>query len=596
MRVHRAFFIGLSLMVFACADNPVDGGEQQNPPIADSGTGAPADISDGGEELHADGGVEGEVPFGLIETCRPVRGTNANGAMSLRLAGYLSLAGEQYAGKGSFPGREVVHAFVPQRDGEVTISLKSLSSAFAPALYVLSEVEDDVGLLLGAVESSGHKYAGYLQTHCLLTTRAIGNYFDGRQAEFVTMRVQAGKTYFVVVDSAWSETSGHGTGEFELEVFDATCPCVDLSEAELCAQAECGSASKVDSCGRTSGQYDLFGNYGVDQVACGDCDQGRCDALAHQCALPEVTQIGAACTRIQGTNRDGRAQFRVISGQIDLAGREKLYAYTPAASGPFTVVLRGEGAAFDGALYALSSIGQTPEVTHLSDAFPAGYAEALDIEGVAGQTVYFAVDSAWDEGDFSVEIADATCPCRALSGMELCDGYEPACGGVFRVDSCGVHALNADGSLSIEPCRECAGGLCDPAQSQCVEAALPALIDCEAVEGTTAGGPTLFTNETWSQYGLIFAAGPEAYFTYTAATSGTVRIRLEADFRWYISVYDNTNFSNLIVYADYYYSAADPSVSFQAEAGVTYYIVIDGETTADSGPVKVKAQASSCAD
>ncbi len=596
MKFVCAFFLGVSLMFFACAETSSEASDP--PPAADSGVDASEGAADSGAELPSDGGAdsEGTSDAHLLKTCQPIRGTNARGTTDLDLAGYLALAGDKYAGKGGFPGREVAYTFVPEQGGEVTFSLRSLDGRFDGALYVLSELASDAARIVPAVDGSGSYYLDYPLERCLLRERAVGAYFGAARAEHVTVRVEAGQTYYVVVDSAFPEDADEGIGLYEVAAFGAGCPCASLSAVQVCGDSEYGEVEVTDSCWRTSGSFDLFGNYSAEAISCGTCDQGRCDLLAHRCAGVPVIPVSQIGMPVEGDTRDGLSQFGDDSPLGNFSGQEKIHALTPERSGEITAILKSPDGNFDGALYRLSSIDGSAQLLQAADTFGMGYPESITFGAEAGKTYYVGVDSTARPGAYAIEFRDETLPCRAPDASALCAEFGDACGSVAAVDSCGRYALNSAGSLLLLPCAQCDGGMCDLARQQCSALEMPALVNCEETAATTDGGPALFTNETWLQYGLVYAAGPEAYFTYTAEASGWASVRLlAADFRWYISVYDNTNFSNLIAYADYYYSAADPSVRFQAEAGVTYYIVIDGETPADRGPIKVMAQAGSCA-
>jgi hypothetical protein len=565
--------------------------------------GTPPDSGDIG--FDRDASEESFFDAYLPKTCQTIRHTNAQGTLAYDLAGYLGLADERYVGKGGFPGREVAFTYVPERSGEVTISLRSLEPRFDAALYVLDAPENDAAHLVQALDGSGTFYKELPElTRRLLRERAVADYFDGTRAEFVTLQVEEGQTYVVVVDSAFPEVTDRGIGPFALTVFDDTCPCLPMAdEASICEALDftCGATDRIDSCGRSSGAFDLFGNYHAEEISCGGCGGATtaCDLAAHACANVPLVPLGPACTpAFEGDTRDGLDQFGRGTASGDFAGREKLHSFTPTRAGQVTVVLKSRDATFDGALYQLDAAAPGARPLQIANAFGPGIHESLTLQVAAGQTYYLAVDGPLHgEGAYAIEWRDDTCPCLALSQEALCEGHVPtSCGSRTTIDSCGRASLNDAGALHLTPCTQCGQGMCDVAQTnQCVGPPIQALVACEAAQADTTDGQTLFVNETWLSYDLVFAAGPEAYFSYTPATSGQVHVQLlEADFSWYLSIYDNTNFSNLMTYADYYYSAMNPSVRFQAEAGVTYYIVVDGETPADRGMVRLLVEDDGC--
>ncbi|MBI5545990.1 MAG: hypothetical protein HY901_19030 [Deltaproteobacteria bacterium] len=89
-----------------------------------------------------------------------------------------------------------------------------------------------------------------------------------------------------------------------------------------------------------------------------------------------VSAISAACAGLK---------------QFGLEGEDVVYSYTPQAAGPFTVTVTGS---FDSALwYMTGSCGDADTCVAGADNGMTGQDETLTVNGVAGTTYYFVVDS-----------------------------------------------------------------------------------------------------------------------------------------------------------------------------------------------------------
>ncbi len=112
---------------------------------------------------------------------------------------------------------------------------------------------------------------------------------------------------------------------------------------------------------------------------------------------------------------------------------------------------------------------------------------------------------------------------------------------------------------------DCAGILDCPAV--CAGEAAPLLCGV-SVAGSTSGGP-----EAIADYGIVAwdESGPEAVFTFTAPTSGLFAVTL-ADLTADLDVFVLAS----VCQDDAAFAFGDATAAFEAEAGVPYFVVVDG--------------------
>jgi hypothetical protein len=113
------------------------------------------------------------------------------------------------------------------------------------------------------------------------------------------------------------------------------------------------------------------------------------------CVSPAVVASGA--TGVTGDTAVARNDFSSLTygsacRTAFFDGRDLVYQYTPAASGPVTATLSPE-AAFDGALLLLQGSCAPASCVRAADSGGAGVPESVTFDAVAGQTVWLVVDS-----------------------------------------------------------------------------------------------------------------------------------------------------------------------------------------------------------
>ncbi len=275
----------------------------------------------------------------------------------------------------------------------------------------------------------------------------------------------------------------------------------------------------------TCGDQEICGN-GLDDDGDGaaDCADPDCAAFAG-CGCPITGFVGCDNT-IQATNADGEPTVDTYTcSDFPLTGPEGVYTFTPNEDGVVRVALTDLTADVD-LIVTTESGGGSCEPNNCL---------ASNNEGLADEEIVF----------------------NAFGGVTytvVADGYDGAVATFTLTTSCPVPEGGGD----------------------CI-AELPPLACDAAVEGSNFG----FTNEVQAWNCVQWeTTGPEAIYELTVPTSGMVAISLtglSADLDLFVSDKVGEGCSEEACLA---FSGAaetgDEYLTFRAEAGVTYMVVVDG--------------------
>lgn len=223
------------------------------------------------------------------------------------------------------------------------------------------------------------------------------------------------------------------------------------------------------------------------------CEFGVC-GICTSSALPPTTSFFVDGTTTSASN-DHAASCTGETG-----GNDVLWEFTPTVTGHY--VFDAGGGALDTILEALDT-GCAPLACN--DDFAGGVDAHLELDLIAGQTIYLVVDG-FGAGDY------------ALSGqldVSCGPGLTPCSGGCVDTTS---DPNNCGGCGA--PCPvgwTCAASMCQPPAPVCPTAALP------GTTPQTLGGSTVGATNTM-QGVCAPSTAPEHTFTFTPATSGTFTI------------------------------------------------------------------------
>ncbi|MCB9530027.1 MAG: hypothetical protein H6701_16855, partial [Myxococcales bacterium] len=493
----------------------------------------------------------------------------------------------------STDGPEVVFAFTPDVAGDVCVS--TAGSAFDTVLTVRRDPCEEAGSEIACNDD-------------------VGDGFD--LSSRVGFAAMAGMTYYIVVDTFEGES-----GAVVLDI--AAGPCAPAPGDEICDNTQ-----DDDGDGAT------------------DCDDLDC-AADPVCQDPDLCvdamMIGLGRTEgmVEGPSRTTLASCTRPADAA--AGPEMVYAFTAEAAGTLCIDTRGSQ------IDTILTVRQAPcgagdEVACNDDAADTLDSE-LELEAMAGMTYYLVVDTfageaggfvlninegaceagpvdeicdngVDDDGDGAVDCEDLGCafdPACPILGDEICDNnldddddgdvdcddedcfLDPNC--LIGPEEICDNGQDDDGDDAID----CADADCafDPACFEPVTCDDATEIGFGTFEGTLEGPSstdlascTFFPND---------AGGPEAFFAFTSAAGGqvcvdtrgsepdtilTVRVDPCEDPASEIACNDDIDFIG---------GFATSEVDFVAEAGTTYYIVVD-TFERDSGAFVLNVSEGPCGD
>ncbi len=412
---------------------------------------------------------------------------------------------------------------------------------------VLRFVAPTSGTIVAEV-SAGYGGGAYIVEDCRAidsTCLGAGNsYWEGPgsfQAEVV-----GGRTYFLIVEAWEDNLDDDGAFKVTLEA-----PC-----QPQCSGRECGSDGCVDICGVcTSAEVCDDAGTCVD----GETYPGNtCTAPYEVSAIPYHHE--GDTSRLGNSYHIGMYGCPGSSNFSDNAP-EAVYAFTPASSGAYEV--RVSEATFGVAMY-LSH--ECEELDHSCFESTRGYEGQAKLTAhlVAGERTFIFVDGDHDADDGTYSI-DITQTCTASCGGKVCgdDGCEGVCGRCTAPQTCG-------------PGGQCVAA--DPSPGNTCEDAIVVDSLPFAHNGSTATAQALYEQPRLSCSGANDGNGidaPERVYAFTPTETVRVVVVKEDDFDSALYVVtDCADMRNTCVAAED--SWGDDELGFNASAGKTYYIIIDG--------------------
>ena len=318
-----------------------------------------------------------------------------------------------------------------------------------------------------------------------------------------------------------------------------------------------------------------------------DCDDSNCSAFPG-CSCAATGNLACGVSQ-SGTNAGGSNDVNSFSCVgWNTTGPESVYTLVPAVSGTVTVDLTGLTADLD-LFVTTGSAGSCDGNQCVAQSGTQGNAnESLSFTATAG-TTYYVVADGYDGavGSFDIE---ATCP-TAGTEVSCVDGADnDGDGDTDCADSdCAADPNCTNPSVELD----CADGLDDDIDGlvdcfdpDCTgDPACPSTV-CQAqavlpcngtVNGNSAGGSNEVNNYSCTNWAN---SGPEAVYALTSPATGTVTVDLtglSADVDLFVTAADGTACDpDACLDASGEYDLASEQVQFSAQAGTTYYVVVDG--------------------
>ena len=431
-------------------------------------------------------------------------------------------------------GREYAYNFVAPQTGEVTVTLSDLESGVDLDLFV---VEDD----------NGCDSANCIAYGSLSVT------FDAVQDE----------TYFIVVDGFYGDE-----GSYQVNV---GCGGGSCGDGVVNTGEECDDGNSQDEDGCSSSCVEEFCGDGVVQGGLGEeCDDGNTeggDGCSSTCTTEDQSCVAAIYLQCGSTDSWNNGGFGstdnldsypdCTSGGTNKTGPEYTYWFHAYETGEVTVDLQMPNNE-DLDLVVLEDTGSGCGTTSgcVITGATAGD-ENITFNATQGMDYYIIVDGySGAEGDY-----DLTVDC----GTNGDDNYECGNGDLEPGEQCddGNTSSNdgCSGSCTLED------GTCNPSFT----------LTCGATDNWT----TEYGDNKIESYGCASAlveSGNEYTYSFTAESTGEVTVTmggLDADLDVFVLLnpFGSCKPGNCIASG---VSVGDESVTFDALAGETYYIVVDG--------------------
>jgi len=348
--------------------------------------------------------------------------------------------------------------------------------------------------------------------------------------------------------------------------FPAACDFGACVNADFCDAAgyECGMGCPGESCGECGADEMCGFDHKCHPLACGAGNQGA-DAA---CGAGPTTVTGDTST---GTNA---VQNYPTCVGWEYTGPEAWHEFTPSCDGSVTVTLSGPtDEANDLDLLVLAGECAGDAETCVGSSAELGSAETITFDAVQGTTYYIVVEGyAGGAGAYTLETFCA-CTCVQECGGAEC-GPDPVCG-----VSCG----------DCDDNQICNAGTCEELESTPVS--------CDtATAGNNGDGSAAIGSygcTSWTE------SGPEVIYAFTATATEDVDVYFNQDPA--AGGVALTGDLDLFVMGSPFdvnacLFSGDTRLTIAAEAGQTYYIVVDGYNGAVSDFVLAIDCASVCAD
>ncbi len=420
-------------------------------------------------------------------------------------------------------GPEYAYSFVAPQSGPVTVTLSELDSGQDLDIFVLT---DD-----GTCDSANCVAYGSLSAN-----------FDAT----------AGETYYILVDGFYGD---EGNYTVDLACGGGTCGDGVLNTGEACDD---NNTTDCDGCS-ASCTLEECGN-GV--VECGEtCDDGNtvagdgCSATCQDEAGTCVSAWFLGCGAGDSWNNGAGGSTDNIDGypacvNWDDSGPEYTYWFYAYESQSVTVDISGFTNDLD--IFVLEENGTDGCAAAACIEYGS---DSATFNAVAGSYYYFVVDGyegAVDDYDIDVTCANGAPVCGdgTLDPGEQCDD-----GNTTDGDGCSASCTLEGGSCSSSFTLACGG---------------------------TDSWTTEYSDNLIEEYGCtgLTQSGPEYTYQYNASATGTVEVSVtgiasgvDLDLFVLLQPFGGCSAGNCIAHSA---GVGDETVQFEALAGETYYIVVDG--------------------
>lgn len=456
---------------------------------------------------------------------------------------------------------DVAYVFTPEKSGQYVLSLApgpnteptppeglepELKDVFFPTLIYVST---ECGWPVGAAPTNAE------------CTGVSGDLWGSGEGASWVVELIAETAYFIILDGA---VPGFDQGPYTFTL-DAVCQ-------PDCTNKNCGD----DGCGGTCGSC-------LPEQACDE------DSL---CVIP-LNQEGNSCenpfivTPVNGlpwstigdtsgaTNTQSYG-FLQCPGAADgdgSFGRDQLYAFTPVEGGVYTVTV---DASFDAALYVLKGCSDSKSCLGGANNVGGEGVESVNVTLAADETVTLVVDGAGLSDKPGTYTLSVSTPCVPACGAKVCG--DNGCGG-----TCGTCP---DGSAC-----DAAGACVDVSSTAGNTCINPLVVDAAAMPYQNAGDTS--NSETTDNYAGLLGNCPGLYedtgkgaadhaYSFTPSSSGVYTVSVDSthDAALYVAT-DCSDIANTCVIGDD--GTDEDSLTLQADAGTTYFLIVDGYAGAE-GP------------
>jgi hypothetical protein len=428
-------------------------------------------------------------------------------------------------------------------------------------------------------ETGGERVFSFVATGNGAVTATLGNVVGGDLDVFVlgqacqpgacrahgedaaTFQAVVGQTYFVVVDGA---AGAAGT-------FDLSLAC-DLVPPEVCTggvdedQDGLVDCDDPDCVGR-AGCAELVCDDGVDDEGDGlvDCADPDCQSSRHCNPCAQSVELVCGDLVLGTTEGSGDALSRYACADWDESGGEVTYRFRATQTVDVLVDLSSFDAdldvfVLDGSCDGASCITAGVQGAAFTAVAGRDYTVVVDgFEGAAGAyqlsvacagVTEICGDGRDNDGDGDTDCDDSDCSGNPLC-PEICDD-----------------GVDNDGDDRVD----CADSDCDASPSCAELCTTDATVTCgQTYSGTTAGAPNEIN--TWQGCAILTATGGEAAHALTVPGPRTVTARLSTATQGLQLFATSQACSDRRCVA---YDRGTRAVTFQAEPGESYWLVVDG--------------------
>ena len=417
--------------------------------------------------------------------------------------------------------------------GDYTAAAEATWSLTAPADVLVTVTGDGAGVHLAVLRDQGNGCED-TEESCEVAGKTGA-----------TFELAADDTAYLVWDSA----AGPYVDAFTFEV---NC-CYPT-----CDPATCGS----DGCGGT--------------CACAEgklCDAGACTdpQPGDLCEVPLIIDTFPAV--ITADTAGFHDLYALVSGTCDAGifgatgadAPDMVYALVPTETGPHQIDVETAGG-FNSAVYVVTDCGDIANTCIDTD--DGIFGDSLSLTLQAGTAYFLIVDGsgAGQSGAFTMTI---TAPCTPNCTDKGCGS--DGCGG-----SCGTCDLGSE-------CTE--GGVCEAAPTECVAAQEVVCGDSLADLSLSGAGATFAFASYPCQPGAVdYGQSTELTLSFTPEEDALVAVTLTGAEQADIIVLSDTG-GGCEATEDTCLLVGEGGAQFEAEGGVTYYLVLDGAGGAPAGSV-----------